>query len=138
MMKYGLGLLIALVAIGCAGKEPVTGIWKGTVVVPDNLKDDPTAKMQVAQLGSPVLELKDDKSFTISGGVPMTGTWTEAETSLSLKLKTIMGQDVAALKAAAGGKADGADTLTVTISEDRKKLSLQPSGGNKGSIDFVR
>jgi hypothetical protein len=139
MKKFCLGLIVALVAVGCGGKEPITGIWKGTVNVPDEMKNDPTAKAQAPQLGTPVLEIKGDKTFTMSGGVPMTGTWEESETGLTLKMKTIMGMDVEALKAKAGGKAPpGADAIPVTISEDRKKLTLMATGANKGSIDFVR
>lgn len=136
-MKRSLAAFaLLLVVLGCAAKEPVTGIWKGTVNVPEKYKNDPQAKTQLAAMGSPVLDLKDDKTFSLTMGLPMTGTWTEGEKEVTLKVQKIGGQDVSALPA--GAARQNLEAIKATISEDRRKLTLQPSQGMEGSIDFTR
>lgn len=136
MKRSCFAFALLLVVLGCSAKEPVTGIWKGTVNVPEKYKNDPQAKAQLAAMGSPVLDLKDDKTFTLTMGLPMTGTWTEAETEITLKVEKVAGQDVSALPG--GAAKQNLESIKALISEDRRKLSLQPSKGMEGSVEFTR
>lgn len=136
MKRSFAAFALLLVLLGCSAKEPVTGIWKGSVNVPEKFKNDPQAKAQIAAMGSPVLDLKDDKTFTLTMGLPMTGTWTEAEKEITLKVEKVAGQDVASLPG--GAAKQNLESIKAIVSEDRRKLSLQPSTGMEGSIDFTR
>lgn len=136
MKRSCFALALLLVVLGCSAKEPVTGIWKGTVNVPEKYKNDPQAKAQLAAMGSPVLDLKDDKTFTLTMGLPMTGTWTEAETEITLKVEKVAGQDVSALPG--GAAKQNLESIKALISEDRRKLSLQATQGMDGSVEFTR
>lgn len=151
MKKFALVGLVALFVVGCAGKEPVTGMWKGSIQIPDSMKNDP--KAQAATKVSPTLQLKDDKTYVLNGiPNPMTGAsmeidgkWTETDTQVSLTMEKVAGQTIDQIKqlvkAMPGGDAQIAaleKPIVVTISEDRKKLTMQPSAGAQGSIEFTR
>ncbi len=138
MIRIGIAVAAALVLVGCAGKEPVSGIWKGKINVPDQMKNDPTAKAQLAQIGSSVLDLKGDNTFSLTMGFPITGTWTEGENELTLKTTTINGQPLSSLSPQASQVAKNFEAIKVSISEDRRKLTMLASPGMSGSIEFTR
>lgn len=138
MKRIAFAAMAAVILVGCSAKEPVSGIWKGKINVPDQMKNDPMAKAQIAQIGSPILDLKGDNTFSLTMGLPIAGTWTEGEKDLTLKATTINGQPLSSLPPQAAEQVKNLEAIKVSISEDRRKLTMQASPGMSGSIEFSR
>lgn len=138
MKRIAFAAVAAVFLVGCSAKEPVSGIWKGKINVPDQMKNDPMAKAQIAQIGSPILDLKGDNTFSLTMGLPIAGTWTEGEKELTLKATKINGQPLSSLPPQAAEQVKNLEAIKVTISEDRRKLTMQASPGMSGSIEFTR
>lgn len=144
-MKKSLALLL-LILVGCGGPAPITGAWNGQVSVPDAAKSDPKVAeaMKAASAQKIVLNLNEDKSFKMGEGMQgVTGKWSESGDTLTLTMETVAGKPIEEAKRMAEQLMPGAskslgEALTIKVSGDRKTLSMQPSAGNVGTIEFTR
>lgn len=133
-MKRAL-VLTPLLLLGCGKKleETLPGTYSGAVELPAGM---PAAAAKA--LANPTLELKVDKTYTLTMVVPMTGKWTLAEKTLSLTPETVGGRPVAQMRAQMG-MIPGADKLlepfVFMVAEDGKTLDIQ---NGVGKMKFTR
>jgi hypothetical protein len=133
-MKSPLALAIALLVVAGCGPEPVEGIWKGTIQVQEK---EGRIQRQANRIGNPVLELKSDKSFTLSAGIQIAGTWAETGNELNFKVEKVNDEPAANLAPLIG--LDREDlTIKARLSDDRRKITIDTIPRVPGSVEFMR
>jgi len=133
-MKSPLAIALALLVTAGCGPESVEGIWKGTIQVQDK---EGRIQRQANRIGNPVLELKADKSFTLSAGIQIAGTWAETGNELNFKVDTVNSEPAANLAPLLG--LDKSDlTIKARVSDDRRKISIDSIPRVPGSVEFMR
>lgn len=140
-----VALLIALSCLllaGCNKGTDVTGKWTGAVTPPAGKENDPAAAMAKKMLGDISLELKADKTYSMTMMFAIEGTWTQSGSTVTLTMTKAMGQDVATLQkaAAAQGKSsnDMVKPLVLTLSADGKTMTGSSNNGQGGGMTFTR
>ena len=79
--------------------------------------------------------MKEDKTFSLTMGVPIEGTWTYADNSVTLTTTKIMGMDVSGIP---GADKDNKPQI-LKVEDGGKKLVLSdPSGESGTTITFTK
>ncbi len=149
MIKVSLYCGIAIAAAFCAGCKSgtdVTGTWKGALTVDAANANDPSVKLAQSMMKDVTLDLKKDKTYSLTMGFPMEGTWDQNGNTVNLKATKVMGMDVAKIKEAAmnnpaqKANAEQMDKpMVLTVSADGKTMTAQDTTGQaKGSLTFSR
>lgn len=144
-----IGALSALILVGCGGGVPVekqvVGTWNGKAELPSDQKDNAKAKSEVEAMNKVLtLELREDKTYTMNMGVPITGTWSVSGQGVSLVTETIMGKSVEEMKklAAQFGSAEDAEKMSKPVqgnlSADGKSLSIESPTPGSGTLVFTK
>lgn len=136
-MKIFAALLLSLfVLAGCGGglEKKVVGSWKvdttKSSISGDKIKSEEEKKMAMAMMGAFALEVKEDKSFTMTVVFPINGKWTLAGNKLTLTPTLAKGET-----ASFGGK----DTMELEIDASGDSMSVaMDEGGMKGNLVFVK
>lgn len=138
-MKNFAVIAIAAVALsltGCGFSEKnLVGKWTGKVNLSD--ADRKAAGDQAAQAESmnAALEFKEDKTYTLTIGLPIEGTWVYADNNVTLTTTKVMGMDVSSMPG--GGKDNKPQVMKVE--DGGKKLVLSdPSGTSGTTITFTK
>lgn len=139
LITSGIIFVSALLLVGCQNREAaLVGKWKGEIKGKDEIaKKDPTAGAMLNLLGNTSLELKQDKTYTMTVMVAIEGTWKFTGDTLSLTPLKIAGQSIAAVQAQIKQMGMSSEITAkvgkpaeFTISSDNK--SLTQIGGAKG------
>ncbi len=152
-MKRGFGYLgavsvaLLLLVVGCSSnlEQKLVGKYKGEIGMdPKSEKDDMAAAFAKALLGNLSLELKADKTFSMSIMVPVEGTWSVSGDRLLLKVSKAMGMSVEDLEKGAASEGKPAadleqmkEPLEFSVSSDGKTLTAIPKKGQEGQGDLV-
>ena len=138
--RFFLVAVLAVCVCGCSNREKqLVGKWTGDLTIPESEKDNPMAKMVQGMMGSLSLELKADKTFSMSMIFPIEGTWSVSGDTLSLQATKMMGMSMEQAKSMAKsqGKAGNVDEMDkpmqFTISADGKELKAVPTKGAASS-----
>ena len=136
-------------ATGGPAASGLVGKYKGEMKMPTIDAGDKRAQM-AAQMAKTVaaslaLELKSDKTFTLTMMFPLEGTYSSSGSILSLKVETMMGQTIEQLKAMAKNNPNAAGIdqmkkpMRFKIENGGKKLSAIPDGPHTdGSMTFTK
>src|SRR5438874_7446724 len=125
----------------------LVGKWKGVVDIPKAKKDDPSAQMASAfakaMMSSISLDLKLDKSFTLTMFFPIEGKWSVSGDKVTLVAEKFMGMNKAEMKKMGGVKGNGSvkfsdKPLELRVSSDGKTLSMLSANPKEGKLDFKR
>jgi len=134
MKAFYAVLLAALVVAGCGGglEKKVVGSWKIDSAKSDlgtsKMKSDAEKKMAEAMASQMTLELKADKTFTLTFIMPLNGTWALTGS------KVVLTPDKGA-KASFGGK----DTMDLDVDSSGSSMSFDsPDPAKPGKLVFVK
>jgi hypothetical protein len=144
-IRLGFLLALATTLTSCSDREgQLVGKWTGELSMPDAKGDDPMAKFAQALMGNVSLDLKEDKSFTMTIVIPIEGTWSLQGDVLTLMPTKVMGMtmDEAKKMAESNGKtADKNDMnqpMEFSVSGDGKTLTaIKKSGAKADQGDLV-
>ena len=149
----GLLVLIALATLlvaGCTGgrEASLIGTWKvdaRALKMPEakggNAQTQAAIAMAKQMLDSAGIELKPDKTFSMSLGAAMEGTWAfdAAASTVTLSITKMAGVDISKLPGASKALNK---PLACTLSEDGKRLSIKPEPGRPspagGTMSFIK
>lgn len=143
LLAVSIAILACLLISGCKSSVDVVGKWTGSGDASSIDKSKPGADIAAKMLESVSLEIKKDKTFTLTMVFPMEGTWTQSGSNIDLKITKVMGMDMEAIrkKAADSGKAADADAMnkpmTLTVSSDGQTLTGKSPDG-KDTMTFKR
>lgn len=151
------GLVTALVAVGCKGPEAqLVGKWKCTDMKLPGSVSSANASMAKSMMSSITLEFKPDKHYTMSVILPIEGTWTISDHTVSMTMTKMMGMDMTQLKQTVQQQAktnpavakslqqnpNSMDALnkpqTATLSDDGKTLTVKDNSGKGGDMVFTK
>jgi predicted component of type VI protein secretion system len=128
-------LVLGLALAGCHKADLATdlvGSYKGKLDLPADAASNPLAKGFLSAL-SPTMELKKDKTFTMTMMFPFEGTYAvTGDSTFDLTMTKMMGMDMTALKnqAMAMGKVDPA-TVEKQMSDIQKPIHASVSADHK-------
>lgn len=136
-MKIFAALLLSLfVLAGCGGglEKKVVGNWKvdtaKSTISGDKLKTEEDKKMAMAMMGAFSLELKEDKTFTMTVVFPVNGKWALAGNKLTITPTLKEGE-----KMSFGGK----DTMEFDVDASGESMSVSmDENGMKGNLVFAK
>lgn len=119
--------------LGCSKPIDPTGKWTGKMILSEADKTkNPSAASQAAGMTFD-LEVKADKTFKVSIGVPIEGTRTYVDKSLTLTATKMMGMDVPK-DAASSNK-----PIVLKMADDGKSMTgTDSSGKSTSSMVFTR
>ena len=130
-------------ATGLVGKYK--GDLKMPPAKPGDQRAEMAAKMAKSMAATLALELKADKSFSMTVMFPVEGTWSVSGSTLSLKAEKIMGQTIEQLKEMAKKQPGGRNVdqmnkpMKFKIVNGGKKLtSITEGPQDKGSMTFTK
>jgi hypothetical protein len=135
---------------GVSGADSkLVGKYKGTMKLPaapaGDKQAEMVAKMTEAMAKTLALELKADKTFSMTMMIPIEGTWSRSGDTLSLKVETVAGQTMESIKAMSKGRpgAAGIDKMEkpmqFKVSADGKTLTAIHEGPKaNGSMTFTK
>jgi hypothetical protein len=147
------GVVLVLAAAGCQGPEAqLEGKWKfSDLKLPAGTANSTEIAKAKTQLGSTSAEFKPDKSFSLTGALPVEGTWTLSGHEVSMTISKIGGQDVAQLKRQLQAMGPNAGPkpaehqlgaldkpIAATLGDDGKTLTIEPSEGMKGELVLAK
>lgn len=126
--------LVMLAGCGRITESDLIGNW--TTLTGSDLQDSagPGEKIMDAARAvlAPTLDLKEDNKFTLTVGVPISGSWRLEEGQVLLDPETILGYDASEM-----GNAD--KQIVFDLGEDGKTLTGSVSSGSfTGSLDFTK
>lgn len=132
-----------------SSESQLVGSFKGSMSLRNMKPDDPNAakaqQMVKAMAGKLALELKSDKTFTMTVMFPIEGTWERSGDTLVMHAEKIAGQTIEQIKAMAKNQpgAKNIDQMNKPIkfkvSSGGKTLTSIPQGpGDKGSMVFTK
>lgn len=130
-------VLAVLMLAGCNGNREaaLAGTWKidaSALKIPEpkggNAQQQAGIAMAKQMMANASIEIKADKTFAMSMGVPMEGTWAfdDAASTVSLTMTKMMGMDIAKMP---NMNQSAREPLLCQLSADGKQLSVQPKAG---------
>ncbi|MCH7945785.1 MAG: hypothetical protein IIC73_07210, partial [Armatimonadetes bacterium] len=131
-----VGAAAVAAAVGCGGvsESDLVGNWTSrTETEPAAGSGAAGQAAEVAKdVFAPRLELNKDRTFTLTVGLPMEGTWEFEDGQVILTATEVAGMD-------ASGMRKSAKTIVLDVSDDGKKLTSTVSSGSLSvSVDFSK
>ncbi len=134
-MKLNLSTVAAVAALillaGCSGvtESDLVGDWTSRTE-PEQGEESSPAVERVLDVMAPRLELNEDRTFTMSIGLPIKGTWELKDGQVLLTTDTVAGMDAKVVR--------GTDEpIVLDVSDDGKELTgTVTSGSRSGSVTF--
>lgn len=133
-ISLALGILLCIFLAGCKSSPNVVGKWKAQVDASKIDDKNPGAALAKQMADSMTLEIKSDKTFSLTMFLPFEGTWTQSGDTLTLTMTKAMGQDVSKMP---NRDSSQDKPLVLKISPDGSKLSGEDPSG-KETLTFVR
>jgi hypothetical protein len=138
MKKLSL-LAVAAVALSLAGcgfsEKSLVGTWSGKINLSEADRKEAGAQASAAEAMTTSLEFKEDKTFSLTMGVPIEGTWTYADKNVTLTTTKVMGMDISSIP---GADKDNKPQI-LKVEDGGKKLVLSdPSGASGTTITFTK
>ena len=126
---------VLVLAAGCGFNEKsLVGSWTGTFNLSAEDQKNPQA-VAMAEAMKATLELKEDKTYTLSVGLPSEGTWSYADNNVTMTTTKVMGMDISGVP---GAEKDNKPQL-LKVEDGGKKLVLSDTTGSSGStITFTK
>jgi hypothetical protein len=124
---------VALSLAGCGFSEKsLVGSWTGTINLSAEDKKDPQSA--AAETIKPTLEFKEDKTYSLTMGLPIEGTWSYADNQVTMTTTKVMGIDVGSMPGGADNKPQ-----ILKVEDGGKKLTMSdPTGSSGSTITFTK
>ncbi len=134
-MKLNLSTVAAVAVLillaGCSGvtESDLVGDWTSRTE-PEQGEGSSPAVERALDVMAPRLELNEDRTFTMSIGLPIKGTWELKDGQVLLTTDTVAGMDAKVVR--------GTDEpIVLDVSDDGKELTgTVTSGSLSGSVTF--
>ena len=134
-MKLNLSTVAAVAVLillaGCSGvtESDLVGDWTSRTEPEQGEESSPAVEV-VLDVMAPRLELNEDRTFTMSIGLPIKGTWELKDGQVLLTTDTVAGMDAKVVR--------GTDEpIVLDVSDDGKELTgTVTSGSLSGSVTF--
>jgi hypothetical protein len=138
-MRHLSLIVVAAVALSLAGcgfsEKSLVGTWTGKVNLSDADRKAAGEQAAAAESMTATLEFKEDKTFSLSVGLPVEGTWTYADNNVTLTTTKVAGMDVSGMP---GGGADNKPQV-MKVEDGGKKLVLSdPTGKSGTTLTFTK
>lgn len=132
LSTVAVAVVAALILLaGCSGvsESDLVGDWTSRTEPEQGEESSPAVEM-VLDVMAPRLELNEDRTFTMSIGLPIKGTWELKDGQLLLTTDTVAGMDAKVVR--------GTDEpIVLDVSDDGKELTgTVTSGSLSGSVTF--
>ena len=132
LSTVAVAVVAALILLaGCSGvsESDLVGDWTSRTEPEQGEESSPAVEV-VLDVMAPRLELNEDRTFTMSIGLPIKGTWELKDGQLLLTTDTVAGMDAKVVR--------GTDEpIVLDVSDDGKELTgTVTSGSLSGSVMF--
>jgi hypothetical protein len=125
---------VLVCAVGCGFNEKsLVGSWTGTV----NLSAEDQKNEQAAAAAGAMkatLEFKEDKTYTLSMGLPLEGTWAYADNNVTMTTTKVMGMDISSIP---GAEKDNKPQV-LKVEDGGKKLTMSIPESQGSTITFTK
>ncbi|HVL37910.1 MAG TPA: hypothetical protein VM328_00840 [Fimbriimonadaceae bacterium] len=140
--RAALFVALLLAVAGCSGGTNVVGKYKAQLNVAAGKENDPAAAFAKGMAESMTLELKEDKTFTMTAMMfPVEGTYTVSGSTVTLNPTKIMGMDMSELAKKDPNLKKENEQMLLRIEDGGKTLvgvDDKQSGSGTAEIKFVR